>query len=205
MNREPVPLSALEHYCYCARQCALILVDGEWIENRHTVRGQRGHRRVDSGETKTERGRVVLRAITLWSTAFELTGRADAIEIGPDGIAIPIEYKIGTRHGDAADVQLCAQALCLEEMLGRSVPHGFVWYGAARRRHRVAFSPELRHRTTDVIGAVHQLRTDRHLPPAPSDQRCTECQLLDRCIPALVHAPHAIDTYLRAEVYQCGS
>jgi len=117
MNIEPVvPISAIEHFAYCPRQCALIHCDGVWNDNEHTVGGTRAHRRVDSGEHRRERGRMVLRSIPLWSESLGLSGRADAVEMA-DNAVVPVEYKAGVRHGNAADLQLCAQALCLEEML----------------------------------------------------------------------------------------
>ena len=128
-----VSISAIEHFVYCPRQCALIHCDGVWSDNAHTVRGTRAHRRVDSGTHRHERGRLVLRAIPLWSEALGLSGRADAVEI-ETGVVRPIEYKSGTRHGAAADLQLCAQALCLEEMLDVEIPDGCIWYGGPRRR-----------------------------------------------------------------------
>ena len=134
MTPEPVvQISAIEHFVYCPRQCALIHCDGVWSDNAHTVRGSRAHRRVDSGEHRQERGRQVLRAIPLWSEELGLSGRADAVEVEGDAVR-PVEYKAGVRHGSAADLQLCAQALCLEEMLDVEIPHGYVWYGGPRRR-----------------------------------------------------------------------
>ena len=118
-----VPISAIEHFVYCPRQCALIHCDGVWNDNAHTVRGTRAHRRVDSGQHRRERGRQVLRAIPLWSEALGLSGRADAVEM-ERGAVRPVEYKSGVRHGAAADLQLCAQAMCLEEMLDVAIPHG---------------------------------------------------------------------------------
>ena len=114
MTDEPiVAISAIEHFVYCPRQCALIHCDGVWSDNAHTVRGSRTHRRVDTGHHRRERGRLVLRAIPLWSETLGLSGRADAVEI-ERGAVRPVEYKSGVRHGSAADLQLCAQALCLE-------------------------------------------------------------------------------------------
>ena len=97
-----VPVAALEHHVYCPRQCALIHVDGLWFDNRHTVRGQAGHRRADSGEIKSERGRTVLRSVPLFSERLGLSGRADAIEVHTDSSVVPVEYKMGVRHGIAA-------------------------------------------------------------------------------------------------------
>ena len=135
-----VTISAIEHFVYCPRQCALIHCDGVWSDNAQTVRGSRAHRRVDSGRHRRERGRLVLRSIPLWSETLGLSGRADAVEIEP-GVVRPVEYKSGIQHGSAADLQLCAQALCLEEMLNVAIPDGDVWYGGPRRRVRVAFTP----------------------------------------------------------------
>ena len=106
-----VPISAIEHYEYCARQCALIHVDGIWAENPHTVRGQRAHRRVDDhSQSRTERNKQVLRAVPLWSEQFGLSGRADVVEVLEDETVRPVEYKSGIRHGLTADLQVCAQA-----------------------------------------------------------------------------------------------
>jgi CRISPR-associated exonuclease Cas4 len=202
---EPVvPLSALEHHLYCPRQCALIHVDGVWAENAHTVAGQRAHRRVDSGTARRERGRRVLRAIPLYSDRYGLSGRADAIEVHDDGSIVPVEYKAGRRHGQAADVQLCAQGFCLEEMTGTPVPFGYVWYGAPRRRLRVDFDDSLRGRTVGIIDEIREvLRSDR-LPPAVADRRCTECQLEPYCLPDVVIRPGDLLSYVNREILGCG-
>jgi len=189
---------------YCPRQCALIHVEGLWDDNRHTVRGEHGHRRVDSGADRTERGHVVLRAVPLWSERLGLTGRADAIEMHPDGSVVPVEYKIGGRHGDAASVQLCAQAMCLEEMLARDVPVGFVWYSKTRRRDRIPFDTALRQRTEAVILEVRKNLEAQRLPPAVDDARCTECQLIDSCLPEVVAHPGRVARHC-AELLRCGS
>ena len=180
---DPIPISALEHYAYCARQCALIHVDGVWSDNAHTVRGSRGHRRADTSFQRIERGRTVIRGVPLWSERFGLSGRADAIEISHSGEIAPVEYKIGSRHGDAADIQLCAQALCIEEMLGIILGYGFVWYSGPRQRHRVQLDATLRSRTVDAIEAVRSILDASTLPEAPNDARCAECQLLGHCLP----------------------
>lgn len=203
----PLPISAIEHHEYCPRQCALIHLDGIWIDNAHTVRGQHGHRRADSGVKREERGRKVLRSVPLWSERLNLTGRADAVEVYDDGSVVPVEYKIGRRHGLAADLQLCAQALCLEEMTGRSIEHGFVWYAGPRDRVRVALDHALRGRTVEAIAQIRNVLRSGVLPRAVDDERCAQCQLLDQCLPSLSTADGARSTerYMRAEVLACGS
>ena len=199
-----VPISAIEHHEYCARQCALIHVDGVWTDNQHTVRGRHGHRRVDSGAHRHERGSLMLRAIPLWSEVHGLSGRADAVEV-TDGAVRPVEYKAGTRHGRAADLQVCAQALCLEEMLGLEVPHGYVWYGAARRRSRVEFTADLRADVLAVIESIRaQIRSGR-LPTAPNDARCPECQLLHHCLPEISDGRDRVTGFLLREVFRCAT
>lgn len=205
MSVEPiVAISAIEHYVYCPRQCALIHGDGVWSDNRHTVRGARAHRRVDSGEHRKERGRLVLRAIPLWSETLGLTGRADAIEIEA-GTIRPVEYKAGVRHGSAAALQVCAQALCLEEMLGTRIDEGFVWYGATRRRERVVFSHDLRLQVSEIVDSIRAQLSSGRLPHAPNDKRCRECQLLHHCLPGLTSDPRTVAGYVREEVMRCAT
>ncbi len=198
---DPIPISALEHYMYCPRQCALILVDQVWVESAHTARGSLGHRRVDTGEHRTERGRLVLRGVSLWSERLGLTGRADAVELLADGSFVPVEYKIGRRHGVAAHVQLCAQALCLEEMTGTVVGKGAIWFSGPRRRLAVAIDGALRVQTLAAIEKVRKLLDSDHLPAAPDDERCPSCQLVGHCLPGVVSQPEVVERYLREVVF----
>lgn len=191
MTKLTVLISALEHYTYCERQCALIHGDGVWVDSAHTVRGTHAHRRVDGGKHRRERGILTLRSIPLWSETLGLSGRADTVEV-LDGAVYPVEHKSGTRHGRAADIQVCAQAMCLEEMLNISIPAAFVWYGGPRRRQQVVLTAELR---TDVAEAVKVIRAQMisgELPPAPADQRCEECQLEPHCLPHVTSTAHEI-------------
>ena len=205
MTDEPiVTISAIEHFVYCPRQCALIHCDGVWSDNAHTVRGSRAHRRVDSGRHRRERGRLVLRSIPLWSETLGLSGRADAVEIEP-GVVRPVEYKSGIRHGSAADLQLCAQALCLEEMLDVEIPDGDVWYGGPRRRVRVAFTPTLRHEVGEIIHEIRQQLLTASLPEAPNDPRCAACQLQHHCLPDVTSAPQKVNRYMANVVFQCAT
>ena len=205
MTPEPViPISAIEHFAYCPRQCALIHCDGVWSDNVHTVRGTRAHRRVDSGQHRTERDRRVLRGIPLWSESLGLSGRADVVEMDGDAVR-PVEYKSGIRHGIAADLQLCAQGLCLEEMLGIDVPLGSIWYGGPRRRVEVEFTDTLRTRMMVAIDAIREQLLTGVLPDAVNDERCTECQLLHHCLPGVTNSTRKVRGYMSDVVFGCAT
>lgn len=198
-----VPISALEHYEYCARQCALIHVDGQWVDNTHTVRGQYGHRRADAGGFKRERGAQVYRSLPLWSEEWGLTGRADVIEVRRGPIVVPIEYKIGVGHQRASEVQLCAQILCLEEMLGLSIEYGQIWQSSSRRRWKVPADRDLRTRTVTSIIETRKIFEQTTLPRAVNDARCKQCQFQPSCLPDLVADAHRVSAYLRDEAMSC--
>lgn len=202
---EPIVLlSALEHHMYCPRQCALIHVDGIWSENAHTVGGSRYHRRVDTAPSRIERGRQVLRAFPLYSEKFGLSGRADAVEVQEDGTLVPVEYKSGGHHGVSAEVQMCAQALCLEEMTGGRLEYGYVWYAGPRRKMRVVLTTELREKTIASIEEVRGYLVSGILPKAVADQRCRECQLESHCLPDVLVGVDRVLSYVRDEVFRCG-
>jgi CRISPR-associated exonuclease Cas4 len=183
-----VPISALEHYSYCPRQCALIHVEQVFEENVFTIRGRLLHERVDAGRDTTSGDIHVARSIPLWSERLGLAGKADVVEFRPEG-PYPIEYKSGRRLGPHADFQLCAQALCLEEMLGVPVHLGALYYYGARSRHEVAFDEGIRKRTEEMVAAVREMLRERSVPPAPNDARCPNCSLIDVCLPAVVGEP----------------
>lgn len=195
-DRVDVAISALEHYEYCPRQCALIHVDGMWLDNEHTVRGQHGHRRVDSGRARAEHGKTVLRSIPLWSDEYGLVGRSDAIEVSQDGSVTPVEYKIGTMHGKAAHLQLAAQGLCLEEMLGVRITVGYLYFDARRRRLAVPIDDDIRARTLAAVEEVRKTFRTRRLPGAPDDERCSHCQFLGYCLPDVVSHPEHVKAAL---------
>lgn len=146
-----VPISALEHYSYCPRQCALIHVEQTFDENVYAIRGHLAHERVDSEEDSIIGGMRILRGIPLWSERLGLTGKADVVEMRPGG-PFPIEYKSGRPHGQHAELQLCGQALCLEEMLSTKVREGAIYFAAVKRRVEVQFTKELRQATEAAIG-----------------------------------------------------
>lgn len=183
-----VPISAIEHYSYCPRQCALIHVEQTFDENLFTLRGRHAHERVHSGDDQPTRGVRVARGIPVWSDRLGLRGKADLVEFRPDG-PYPVEYKIGPRRGVHADLQLCAQALCLEEMLGEPVRHGAIFSFETRRRHEVDFDDSLRGRTLEVVEAIRGILREQRVPPAPNDARCRHCSLINTCLPGVVGEP----------------
>jgi len=199
-----IAISALEHHAYCPRQAALIHVDGVWSDNIHTVHGSAGHRRVDTAPSRQERGRLVVRGLAVYSERLGLSGRCDVVEIDEDGSVEPVEYKIGVRHGRTADIQLCAQAFCLEEMLGCHVLRGHVWYGNPRRRHVIVIDDELRTLTIDAIADLRADLRSTLLPAAVNDERCPRCQLLGHCLPDLTNDPERIVNHVR-ELFRCES
>lgn len=180
-----VPISAIEHYSYCPRQCALIHVEQTYDENLYTIRGRIAHERVDAGDDTAVRGVRVARGIPVWSERLGLRGKADLVEFRESG-PYPVEYKVGRRHGVHPDLQLCAQALCLEEMLGVPVPRGAIFYHAVRRRHEVVIDVDLRRQTVAAVAAVREILRAQRLPPASNDARCPKCSLINACLPAVV-------------------
>lgn len=195
-----VLISALEHYSYCPRQCALIHVDQTYDENLYTIRGKLMHERVDSGDDMPSRGVETLRGIPLWSERYGLRGKADAVE-WHDGAPYPVEYKVGRRKGTHTDIQLCAQALCLEEMLNVDVLRGAIYYGATRKRHEVLFDQQLRDQTLAMTAAVRSMLIAQLLPSAPNDARCPNCSLYQACLPEMVSQRDRLRHFQRA-LYQ---
>jgi CRISPR-associated exonuclease Cas4 len=195
-----VPVSAIEHYSYCPRQCALIHVEQVFEENVFTVRGTLQHERADSQEESWERGVRIVRAMPLWSARLGLRGKADVVELRPEG-PYPVEFKSGRRRGQHAELQLCAQALCLEEMFGTAVARGALFNRASRARHEVVFDSTLRQTTVETIEAVRAMLAAQSLPPPHNDKRCVHCSLRDACMPDLVAEPARLRG-LQSELYR---
>jgi CRISPR-associated exonuclease Cas4 len=183
-----VPLSALQHFVVCPRQCALIHLEGTWIESIRTAEGRARHQRVDQGGAEVRDGVRRAFGVPLRSLALGVAGRADVVEFhaAPDGgeRPFPVEHKRGRpKAGDEDRVQVCAQALCLEEMLGVPVPAAALFYGERRRRTDVAIDAALRQRTGEVARAVHALFDSAETPPPPSSAPCRSCSLEPACRP----------------------
>lgn len=183
---EPVAISALQHWVYCPRQCALIHLEQCFEENVHTARGRAAHTLVDLPGQVSHRGVRSERALPLWSERLGLVGKADLVEFYPDGRVFPVEFKYGRKRGRLADeVQLAAQAMCLEEMLGVSVPRGAIYHVSSHRRREVPIDETLRRRVEETVAAVRQMLSSRTLPPPLFDARCKECSLRELCQPEL--------------------
>ncbi len=177
-------ISALEHYSYCPRQCALIHVEQVFDENLYTLRGRRVHERADNPKSRLEEGVRVERGLPLFSERLGLVGKADVVEFHAVGTPYPVEYKSGARRQKRHDdLQLCAQAMCLEEMLDQEVPRGAIYHYASRRRREVRFDGELRSLTEETVQAVRRLLVTATVPPPVADARCPKCSLFDACMP----------------------
>lgn len=212
-----LPLSALQHLVFCERQCALIHVEQVWADNPLTVQGKQLHERADEGPGESRGDLRIARGLPLRSFRLGLAGRADVVELhrlaaGEEGAFLPdlsgswrlfpVEYKRGEPKSHRADeIQLCAQALCLEEMLATSIIAGALFYGEIRRRQDVAFDPELRSLTEDAAARLHRLIDSGITPPPVREPKCDRCSLIDLCMPDAPRASARIylDAVLRAE------
>lgn len=193
-EREPIPLSALQHAVYCLRQAALIHIERAWADNRFTAEGHVLHQVADKGGKRKVRGVRRAMALPIASARLHLSGIADVVEFLADGeaeTAYPLEYKRGKPKLHRADeVQLCAQALCLEEMTGRSVPEGALFYAETKRRVVVPFDNELRRFTEETVDALADVfRSGRTPPPTTRRERCRACSLVELCRPDTVARP----------------
>jgi CRISPR-associated exonuclease Cas4 len=181
---EYVMLSALQHFVYCPRQFALIHLEQVWQENIYTLRGLRVHERVDAPSHELIEGVRVERSLALISHRHQLRGIADVVEFLGDGTPFPVEYKSGSRKAKDADaVQLCAQAMCLEEMFDRPVNNGALFYSASKRRRVVEFDDRLRSLVTETVRAVQETFATQVMPKPVADARCEDCSLLEACLP----------------------
>jgi len=181
--QEPVPVSAIQHYAFCPRQFALIHVEQVWEDNLYTQRGHRAHQNVHQPSSYTREGVKVEYGLTIWSDSLGLLGQADVVEF-PGGRPYPVEHKVGPRrHRRADELQLTAQALCLEEMFGVEVPKGALFYRKSHRRREVLFTDELRFSVQLIIGEIRNLLARGRIPPPVNDERCRHCSLYDACMP----------------------
>lgn len=190
-----IMLSALQHYAYCPRQFALIHVEQAWEENRFTAEGNLLHERVDTGVAETRKGVRSERSVLLRSERFGLTGKMDLLEIvdGDPPTFFPVEYKRGKPKLEDWDrIQLCAQALCLEEMRDISIAEGAIWYWEVRRREPILLDEGLRETTTQVIEGARQILLSGKTPaPTLNKKRCRACSLSELCQPDAFRRDHS--------------
>ena len=196
-----IMLSALQHFAFCPRQCALIHIEQIWDENRMTVEGRIMHEKVHE-QDRESRGKVRIEyGVPLRSLRLGLIGRADVVEFHrlDKGTwqPFPVEYKRGKPKLDHCDmIQLCAQALCLEEMLSVFIPNGAIFYGRTRRRLDVSFDDSLRKETEETAKQTHQLITSGKTPPPVYEKRCEKCSLIEECLPKTIGKGSSVKCYL---------
>jgi CRISPR-associated exonuclease Cas4 len=195
-----IPLSALQHYLFCPRQCALIHVEQSWAEDGATAEGRLLHERADSGKPDRRPGVKILRSLTIRSLTLGVTGKADVVEI--HGTApYPVEYKRGRPKAHRADeVQLCAQAICLEEMLCQAVPEGALYYGETRRRTVVPIDAPLRALTAQVAADARAMIAAQATPAPVYMPACEKCSLQNICRPQRLEKPPRIATWLAGQI-----
>jgi CRISPR-associated exonuclease Cas4 len=188
-----IPLSALNQFLFCSRRAALIHLEGIFKHNFHTILGNLVHEHADLPGYEIAKGVTLLRALPVWSDRLGLNGKCDIVEQHPDGSLIPVEYKKSKRrHFDNDDAQLCAQALCLEEMFGLPVERGAVFHAASKRRREVVFTPELRLLTASAIGELRHLMESGTVPAALFKPACAACSLFEVCLPKITANPGAM-------------
>jgi CRISPR-associated exonuclease Cas4 len=201
LEEDLLPISALQHYIFCARQCALIHIEQAWAENRLTAEGRIMHERVHE-EGNESRGDVrIARGVPLRSLRLGLVGKADVVEFHrmPDKQwqPFPVEYKRGKPKFDHSDaVQLCAQAACLEEMLNVEVARGALYYGRTHRRHDVVFDEVLRAEVEKTARGVRELIEKRQTPEPTYSKRCDSCSLMSECMPKPIAKHKSVKRYL---------
>jgi CRISPR-associated exonuclease Cas4 len=204
-----LPISALQHLAFCERQWGLIHIEQQWEENRLTAEGRILHERVHEAGTEARPGVVIARGLHLQSLRLGLTGQADVVEFHESAAGIglparkgwwrpfPVEYKRGRPKADSCDdVQLCAQALCLEEMFGTVIEEGALFYGLSRRRTEIRFDDDLRARTRKLARRMHELYSLRVTPPAVYAKKCDRCSLYDRCLPRRTSKRNTVERYM---------
>jgi len=215
-----LPISALQHLAFCERQWALIHLEGAWAENRLTAEGRNLHDRAHLQETESRGNLRIARGLRLRSLRLGLSGIADVVEFHrielesvTSGVSLPgvrgqwqprpVEYKRGRpKLGPYDEIQLCAQALCLEEMLGAVIPAGDLFYGEPRQRSEVAFNSDLREQTEKLAERLHQLTQIGKTPFARYEKKCDSCSIYDLCLPKGIAKAHTVGAYISQAIAQ---
>lgn len=194
-------LNGLQHLKFCPRQCALIYVENLWSENYFTASGRVQHEKVHSGVGESRRVVRTERDLKIASCLLGITGNTDAVEFYSDGTIIPVEYKHGEPKEDSCDeVQLCAQVICLEEMLNCTITEGALYYFKIRRRIPVQITEELRNETMELAKAFHNLVESGKTPPANYTHKCESCSFIDQCFPESAGRNKSVNIYLQRRI-----
>ena len=201
-EEELLAISALQHWLYCPRQCALIHLEQVWAENQFTMEGSVMHEKAHDGQDETKAGVRIVRGLHVKSETLGLSGQCDVVEFHPDGSVLPIEYKRGKPKTHRADeVQLCAQALCLEETLGQAIPEGRLFYGQTRRRLDVPMDDSLRSLTAAAALRLQTLILNRVTPPAVyQEEKCETCSLKEQCLPKSMRFQKGASAWFRRQM-----
>jgi len=195
MAVEMFPLSLLNDFLFCPRRAALKEIEGQRAANVHTLIGDLAHEHADLPGYEVAKGVTLLRALPVWSERLGLSGKCDIVERHPDGVLVPVEYKKSKRRAfENDDVQLCAQALCLEEIFRAKIAQGAVFHAASKRRRDVAFTSDLRNRTEAAIRELHALFASGRVPPAVLKPACEGCSLKQVCMPEITSLPPRLAT-----------
>ena len=195
-----LPLSALQHWLYCPRQCGLIHLEQAWAENKFTAEGQVLHHKAHEGPDESKAGVRITRSLPVRSFNLGISGQCDIVEFHADGRVVPVEYKRGKPKSHRADeLQLCAQAMCLEEMLGVKISSPCLFYGENRRRTAVEFDETLRRLVTDTATALHTMIASRQTPLAEYEaRRCDACSLIELCQPKAMRFKRGVQAWFSA-------
>lgn len=198
LEEDYLPLSGIQHFAFCRRQWALIHIENQWAENERTVDGIIMHEKAHSGDVESRGDAVIMRALRIFSATLGVSGECDVVEFhrNADGISLnghdglwqpyPVEYKRGKpKEHNADEMQLCAQAMCLEEMLCCTIPCGALFYGEPRRRTEVEFTPELRRAVEDSLNEMHDYYKRGYTPKAKPRKGCSACSLKEICLPKM--------------------
>lgn len=187
LTDDAIAISALQHWMYCPRQCGLIHLEQAFADNIHTARGQAVHRLVDTPGYEIKAGVRVERALAIWHDELGLIGKADLVEFHPNGDIFPVEFKHGAKRQKLHDdIQLAAQAICLEAMFKRPVPFGAIFHASSHRRREVEITPSLRQLVASTTDSIRSMLRDAKLPPPINDSRCKECSLKEICQPEAI-------------------
>jgi CRISPR-associated exonuclease Cas4 len=210
-----LPISAMQHFAFCPRQCGLIHLENLWDENRLTAEGRSMHEKAHESQTQSQPGVRIARSLRLHSFRLGLVGQADVVEFheladaSAGGVLLedsqkrwrpfPVEYKRGRPKANHCDIiQLCAQAMCLEEMLGVTIEKGALFYGRPRRRYGAVFNDELRRETETLAAKLHEFITMGKTPQAEYGEKCNSCSLLALCMPKVTGKKKNIQRYLKS-------